>query len=139
VVTIDSLPAPSPANLVIKLDVEGGEMAALRGAVRTISAAPCVIAALEAHPDVVARTGIDPSRCLRLLASIRPFEFMVGETGMPLDADRPLFDQIPPDRVYNIVARSLKARRAVANWDSTYRDPQSGSRPHSGARANWNT
>jgi FkbM family methyltransferase len=106
VTTIDSVPSVVNRNLVIKLDVEGGEMAALRGAARTIASAPRVIVAIEAHPAVAARTGIDPVQCLRLLASFRPFHFVVGETGAAVNAEMPLFEQIAPDQIYNIVATS---------------------------------
>jgi len=107
VTKIDSVnPHLDRETLVLKVDVEGGEMAALRGAVRTITAAPNVIVAIEAHPSVTARTGIDPVECLRLLSSFRSFRFKVGETGLALNTEKAVFDQIPPDRVYNLVARS---------------------------------
>ena len=107
VTMIDLLAVPVSGNLVIKLDIEGGELAALRGASRTISTALNVIVAIEAHPSVTARTGVDPVECLRFLASLRPFQFNVSETGLPVDTLGPVFDQISPDRRYNIIARSI--------------------------------
>lgn len=101
VITIDSLPEISE-NLVLKLDLEGGELAALRGASKTISAAANAVVAIEAHPAVTARTGTDPVECLRFLASLRPFRFSVSETGFPLDPAKPVFEQIAPDQIYNI-------------------------------------
>lgn len=106
VTTIDSLGCPASESLAIKLDLEGGELAALRGASRTISSAPNVVVAIEAHPAVAARTGIDPAECLRFLASLRPFLFAVSETGQTLDPSRPVFEQIAPTQVYNILART---------------------------------
>ena len=107
VTKIDSLDPPlARENLVIKVDVEGGEMAVLRGASRTITAAPNVIVTIEAHPNVTARTGVDVVECLSLLSSLRPFRFSVGETRLALNTDRAVFEQVPPDRVYNVVARS---------------------------------
>jgi FkbM family methyltransferase len=106
VTMIDLLAHPISGSLVIKLDLEGGELAAVRGASRMISTAPNVIVAIEAHPGVTARTGVDPVECLRLLASLRPFQFSVGETGLSIDTGKFVFDQIAPNRVYNLIARS---------------------------------
>lgn len=106
VARIDSQAYPDSDSLVMKLDLEGGELAALRGAARTISTAANVIVAIEAHPSVTARTGIDPVECLRFLTSLRPFLFSVSETGGLLVPDRPVFEQIASDQVYNIIART---------------------------------
>jgi FkbM family methyltransferase len=106
VTKIDSLGCPASESLAIKLDLEGGELAALRGASQTISMAPNVVVAMEAHPAVAARTGIDPVECLRFLASLRPFLFNVSETGQTLDPVRAVFEQIAPTQVYNILART---------------------------------
>ena len=107
VTQIDSLDITGKENLVIKIDVEGGELAVLRGATRAITAASHVIVATEAHPSVVARTGVDPLECLRLLSSLRPFRFITGETGVVLNTDKPVFEQLAPDQIYNIIAQSL--------------------------------
>lgn len=106
VTTVDSLKLRADLNVVIKIDVEGGELAALRGAAQTISTAPHVLVIFEAHPAVMRRTGIDPAECLRFLASLRPFSFFAGETSLPLSKDRAVFDQLAPDRIYNVIARS---------------------------------
>lgn len=103
---IDSLTAVGSGNLIMKVDVEGGERAVLRGASRTIAMAANVIVAIEAHPSVTLRTGVDAVECMRLLSSFRPFRFYVGETGLAVNTDKPFFEQVPPDQVYNIVARS---------------------------------
>ena len=106
VTTIDSVAESLSGNLMIKLDIEGGEDAAIKGASKAIRSAPHVIVAFEAHPDVCVRTGVDPVECLRLLAAMRPFAFTVGETGATLATDTPVFEQIVPDRVYNLIAQS---------------------------------
>jgi len=104
--TIDSLIAPSKGSVVLKIDVEGGELSVLRGAARLIAGMEQVVVAVEAHPAVVSRTGVDPVECLRLLASLRPFRFVASETGTVLHVNAPIFDQIPPDQVYNLIASS---------------------------------
>lgn len=103
VTKIDSLLLKALGNLALKLDLEGGELAALKGASRTISGAANVVVAIEAHPAVTARTGIDPAECLRFLASLRPFRFSVSETGLRLDPSKPVFEQVAPEQVYNII------------------------------------
>ena len=108
VLTLDSLKLQGQ-DLLIKIDVEGGEQAVVRGARRTIAGAPRVIVATEAHPLVAARTGIDPISVLQELEAIRPFGFTVCETGQSnLDLAKPFFEQLP-ERFYNcnVVAVSL--------------------------------
>lgn len=105
---LDTCAARSEVNsVVIKIDVEGGELAVLKGAQRTIANSVQVIVVLEAHPAVIERTGVDAVECLRFLASIRQFRFQVGETCAELTTASPVFSQIKPDRVYNLIATSL--------------------------------
>jgi len=106
--TLDSLELAAQ-DLLIKIDVEGGERAVIRGARATIARATKIIVATEAHPLVAARTGIDPISVLQELASIRPFGFTVCETGQTdLDLSRSFFDQLP-EKLYicNVVAVSI--------------------------------
>jgi FkbM family methyltransferase len=103
VTTVDSLSLPPNGSLILKLDIEGGEWAALRGAIHTIKSASNVVVVIEAHPLVSRRIGIDPVECMRLLASLRHFSFVASETGVQIDIDRPVFDQLPPTRIYNII------------------------------------
>lgn len=108
VVTLDSIETPTQ-DLLIKIDVEGGEQAVIRGAKQTIAKSPRVIVAIEAHPLVAARTGIDPINVLQELAAIRPFRFTVCETGQSnLDLSKPFFKQLP-EKFYNcnVVAVSV--------------------------------
>jgi FkbM family methyltransferase len=106
VTTIDALRLPVAGSVVIKVDVEGGELAVLRGAAQTISAAPNAIVVIEAHPAVADRTGVDPVECLRFLESLRLFQFVASETGTELRTDTAVFNQINRDQIYNVIARS---------------------------------
>ena len=105
--TIDALNLPIANSMVLKVDVEGGELPVLRGAARTIASIPNSVVAIEAHPAVARRTGIDPVECLRFLASLRPFRFVASETNFELQTGKAVFDQIKSDQIYNVIARSL--------------------------------
>jgi len=107
VATIDSL-SLEPANLLIKIDVEGGETGVVRGGIHTIKSARSVVISVEAHPKVFARTSIDPICVLQEIAAIRPFRFTVSETGQSdLDLSVPFFEQVPnKTEIYNIVGVS---------------------------------
>ncbi len=100
VVTIDSFKVFG-GDVAIKIDVEGGELDVLLGSKNTIrNAAHCVLT-LEAHPRVYRRTGISPSDCMMFLESIRPFRFVVAETGQSLSSRDDIIDS---NRVLNVLA-----------------------------------
>jgi hypothetical protein len=107
VTTVDALTLKA-TNVLLKIDVEGGEIGVIRGALRTLSEAEKAIVSVEAHPKVFGRTGIDPIMILRELAVIRSFKFIVAETGdANLDLSRPFFEQQKKDgTIYNIVCSS---------------------------------
>jgi FkbM family methyltransferase len=108
VMKIDSLNIRPHEPCVIKIDVEGSEHEVVRGARQTIQGASDVIVAFEAHPRVVRRTKRDPIEVIRtLLATGRGFTFATDvEPCITLSPDRPFFTQLPPSRVYNVIARS---------------------------------
>jgi FkbM family methyltransferase len=89
VTTIDNI-ACTDRNIALKIDVEGSELEVLQGARRTIAGADNVAIVFEAHPDVARRTGRSPLACIRFLSDIRPFQFVVAETGATVSLDRPL-------------------------------------------------
>ena len=112
VVRIDDLAIDPGGSVVMKLDLEGGERAALKGAMETLRRAREFTVAFEAHPDVVDRTGDEPVDIVRLITGVRPCTVTVPEVpGLEVDLDRPLFAQIPaPERMgYNVVCRSEAA------------------------------
>ena len=105
---IDDLAIPSGQSCVIKIDVEGTEASVVAGAAETIRRAGEVIVAFEAHPRVAARIGRDPVEVMHALLAIRPdFTFDVDTSpAQTVTPDKPLFQQLPPVRVYNVIARS---------------------------------
>jgi FkbM family methyltransferase len=92
VTTIDSLDLRG-GDIAMKIDVEGGELEVLKGAANTIRSARNCVVAWEAHPQVAARTNVDPIECLRFLRSVRPFSFQIAETGETPSEAEPLVRQ----------------------------------------------
>lgn len=103
VLRIDDLGIAPREPVAIKIDVEGGELAVLRGAKQTLTSASAWVVALEAHRDVFRRTGIDPCECVRFLAGIGSIEASVAERPeFTLDSSRPYFEQVD-ERITNVV------------------------------------
>ena len=110
---IDELLPDYRGDLIVKLDIEGGELAALRGASELLGRARSVVAVIEAHPKVSAVTGIDPIECVRFLQAIRPFDvlatpawvFSADHPGQRVNPAEPFFSQFDPN-VYNLVCTS---------------------------------
>jgi FkbM family methyltransferase len=108
VITIDSLGLTG--DIIMKVDVEGAECAVLEGALETIRQAPRCVISLEANPVVAERTGRDPSEPLRLLASIRPFRFVVtcdADVWELPSLDQSIFQPGTGKKVLNIVASAV--------------------------------
>jgi FkbM family methyltransferase len=105
---VDDLALAVDAPCVIKIDVEGSELDVVHGAARTIAQAGELLVAFEAHPKVAARTRQDPIEVVQaLLATGRDWDFEVDVDPLfELDPDRPLFEQLPATRVYNVIAHS---------------------------------
>lgn len=105
---IDDLGLPRGGACAIKIDVEGSEASVVEGAAETIRSASDVLVAFEAHPRVAHRLGRDPVEVMHALRAIRSdFTFEADTTPRrSLVADRRLFEQLAPTRVYNVIARS---------------------------------
>ena len=101
VTTIDAIGVRG-GDVAIKVDVEGGELDVLKGAAGTVVSAENCVIAWEAHPLVARRTRRDPVECLRFLLSLRPFTFVVAETGQPATSTESLLVDGRKD-VFNIV------------------------------------
>lgn len=104
---IDDLGLSDP--VLLKLDVEGAELAALQGAEATLRQAPAAAVIFEAHIHQAKRTGQDPGTILQWLRSLRSWRFEVLDVpGLIPDPNRPFFDQIaePEPIGYNVLALS---------------------------------
>ncbi len=103
---VDDIGILDNKSCVIKIDVEGTEALVVAGAEATIRQAREVIVAFEAHPKVAKRLGRDPIEVIEALMAIRAgFAFEVDTTpSISLNPYRPIFEQLPPTRVYNIIA-----------------------------------
>jgi FkbM family methyltransferase len=110
VMRVDDLRIEPDASVILKLDVEGAEFAAVKGALGTLRAAREFAVSFEAHPRVVERTGVEPTEIIRLIQSARDCSVTVSDVpGMEVTTDRPFFAQVSDLKVmgYNILCRSL--------------------------------
>jgi FkbM family methyltransferase len=107
---IDALGVATDRPCAIKIGVGGSEAAVIAGAMLTIRRASAVVVAFKAHPRVIRRTGDDPVQIMRALRAIRgDFTFTIDKAqDHRIKLDVPLFEQLPPDRVYNVVACSTR-------------------------------
>ena len=111
--TLDSLAITADQPIALKLDVEGSELPALRGARQLLSSASNFVVQFEAHRRVASDTGIDPIECARFLSGLRECTFAVfheGDRGWcaPLSLDLGFFEQFPDpnQRVLDVVVTS---------------------------------
>ncbi len=110
VTTIDELHLAPHLGLVLKIDVEGSELAVLRGARRTLERAPFFAVLFEAHREVMKRTGYDPMECVRFLNALRACRWMPSSNPeMELALDRPFFSQIGSHIKRDIIVHTLPA------------------------------
>lgn len=105
VTTIDDLGIPEGGGLVLKIDVEGGELAAVRGALASLARASWFAVCFEAHPRQAARARVDPTEVMRAIEKARPCAFRVAEDPREIDLSRPFFEQFAGG-VYNVLATS---------------------------------
>lgn len=101
-----------PGHLIaLKIDIEGGEYAAVLGAMRTLKGATAFVVMFEAHPKVVERTGVDPVETIRLIQSAAPIDIEVAEfPHVKIDTAIPFFEQLGPNRatICNIICSSRR-------------------------------
>ncbi|MEK7785613.1 MAG: FkbM family methyltransferase, partial [Chloroflexota bacterium] len=91
----------------LKIDVEGGELAVIRGALGTLARSKGFVVVFEAHPKQVSRTGIDPMSVISLIRSVRLCSARVTEQpDADVSLEKPFFDQFAPTRVYNVCVSS---------------------------------
>ncbi len=106
---LDSL-TPHPGHtVVLKLDVEGAEHAALRGAENLLRNASAFVVIFEAHPRTSERSGIDPAETIRFINSIAPVDVEIAlHRHIRVDMERPFFEQLAgvENKICDIVCAS---------------------------------
>jgi FkbM family methyltransferase len=107
--TIDRLHLDATTTIALKIDVEGEELGVLQGAAATLRQCDAFVVQFEAHPAVAARTGIDSRECLALLRNLGAERWAAfcersGDIVDNLSPDRPFFEQVRADDIYDVVA-----------------------------------
>lgn len=104
VTRLDDLGLAPGANLVVKLDIEGAEYAALAGAQALLREAAGFILFVEFHAGVLARTGQSPRALFDLVAGIRPTIWVDAEDpSREIDITRPVLDQTRNPRICDVI------------------------------------
>jgi FkbM family methyltransferase len=109
IVTIDQVAARVPADrlVMLKLDVEGWEGEALKGARETLTSHRFIVT-MEANGPVYERTGVDPCEWLPLIPGIEQCSIRVAEEPeKPVDLTRPFMAQFP---------ETLTSTRNIVVW-----------------------
>ncbi len=95
VTRVDDVDLPRSRSVAMKIDVEGAELAILKGAESLLRQAPHFVVLFEAHKEVMRRTGIDPMECLRFLHALRPCRWALSsQPEFQLRLDESFFDQV---------------------------------------------
>ena len=90
-------------TIVLKVDVEGHEIQALRGAVALIKRAARVVILIEIHPEVLSRTNNTPEELFSAAEMARHFDWTVPlHQNKPVDRSQPFFEQMPTGQ-YDII------------------------------------
>lgn len=106
VLRIDDLAPLIKGDIALKLDIEGGEIAAIEGAVQTISNAINICFFIEIHPEVLERTKHKAEDVLMAVSSIRNTKWILADDPlMEIDPNKPFFDQVEM-RIYDVIGIS---------------------------------
>jgi FkbM family methyltransferase len=81
-------------KVVIKLDVEGAEVPALRGAADAIRSLARVVLFVEIHKDVLRRIGMSDVEMLAAIDAIRPFTWINAQDLKLVDPRNAILDQL---------------------------------------------
>jgi FkbM family methyltransferase len=109
VAAIDDIGLSAVSPIALKIDIEGEELNALRGARRALRDCPYFVVQFEAHPEVAARTKNEPSDCLSFLKELGAEDWCAfcertGDVVHELSAARPFFSQVNPTEIYDVIA-----------------------------------
>ncbi len=104
VMRLDDVRPDPGANLVIKLDIEGEEYKALRGAEAMLRGAADFLLFVEFHAAVLARTGLQPAELFAFIDSVRPTRWVDAEApDQVIDITRPVLDQTRNRQICDLI------------------------------------
>ena len=108
VVKADSICLDPIKNIAIKIDVEGEERNAIRGAQRLLKESDNVVLFVEIHPSVIRRSGISADEIFAEAEKVRSFSWRIADAGLPtVDRSKLFFNQFPETRHYDVIGVSV--------------------------------
>lgn len=94
------------SHIVLKIDVEGQELALIQGARLLIETAQILTIMLELHPDVLEQTNTSVERLFEELESIRTFNwYLPKNNNQKINREIPFFNQFEKKQ-YDVIATS---------------------------------
>lgn len=104
---LDRLDIEPGSDLALKLDVEGGEFAAVAGAAGLLRSAGRCCCFVEIHPEVLRRNGATAEGLLRAIDEIRQMRWTLAHAPLSgIDPARPFYDQVEPG-IYDVIGVSV--------------------------------
>ena len=105
---VDDVSFPIGGALILKIDVEGGEMGVVKGSLGTLRRSGAFVVSFEAHQAVFNRTRIDPVEVILEIERVRKCRAYISESkDFVIDPGRPFFEQAHGRRICNIICRSI--------------------------------
>lgn len=107
VTRIDDIVDAGNRDVALKLDIEGQELRAIAGAIKTITAARNICLFVELHPDVLKRNNQKAEELLQAINKVRPFKWVLAhKPSVTIDPATPFFEQVDRQIPYDVIGIS---------------------------------
>lgn len=108
VVRLDDLYPHRGGNIVLKLDIEGEELAALQSAQTLLRAASRYTIFIEFHKSVLQRKNLTQADVFDYVETLKPTRWFDAErVSVEIDKTRPLFEQVKNDKQCDLIGISI--------------------------------